>query len=159
MIYLGWAVIFFLLFLAFLINQTVVASIEKMSKPEGLFKRVEQVNDEGFLVQFKTFDEWATKNAFVHDCLFLSHTVLDNSAIQCSAWWSQRDAAWALMYYYKGKCIYDFVTKLNDKNSITTASAKDALTLPATSGSYRQAFTGLSLDALYQKHQACCYVA
>lgn len=152
MIYIVWAVVFFLLFLMFLVNKTLVSSVEKMSNPTGLIQRVTQIDDEGFQLKLNAFDGWAKQNGFVHECLFLSHVVLDGSSMQCSVWWSEAHAIWALMYYHKGKHIYDFVSNFADDSEVTTASSKDALTLPHSAQNRVQAFTDLSLDVLLQKH-------
>ena len=140
------------LFFVYLINKTLVASVEKIANPAGLIKRVELIDDEGFIVQAKTLATWAEQHGFAHDSYLLAYTLLDGNAMQCSVWWSQQHATWALLYYFKGKHFYDFVSKLANGGIISTVSGKDGLTLPPSTKNRIQAFPQLSLDELLQKH-------
>ena len=154
MVYLALAVFFFLLFLMFLVNKTLVSSVEKMSNPKGLIQRVAEIDDAEFKPKFNTYDDWAKQNGFEHECLFLSQLLLDGSSMQCSVWWNPQRAIWALMYHHKQKQVYDFVSGFSDESSLTTASGKDALTLPHSKNNRTQAFENLTFDELLQKHLA-----
>lgn len=153
MLIFGWTVALVLLFFVYVINKSMVDSVEKMSNPEGLVEPVAQIDDAGFLQKFSAFDQWASQHGFVHEKLFLGHIVLDGSALQCSVWWNEKSAIWALMYYHKGKHVYDFVTKLVDGGALTTASGKDAHTLPKAAKNYVQSRTDASFDTLFEIHQ------
>lgn len=148
-----WVVAAILLFVASVINKTVVDSVEKMATPESLVEPVTQIDDAGFLQEMGAFDLWAKQHGFVHDCLFLGHLVLDGSALQCSAWWHEKSAVWALLYYHKGRHVYDFVTKLTDSGALTTSSSKDAHFLPKSAQYYVQSCTKVSFDTLFEIHQ------
>jgi hypothetical protein len=154
MIYLAWAAGLFLLFIIFAVNRSLVISVELMSQPEGLIEPVVQIDDAGFALQFTLFDAWANQHGFVHDKFFLGHTLIDGSDLLCSAWWNEQNAIWVLSYYSKGKQIYDFVSKLSNGTDITTASSKDAHTLPNPPHKLIQSFADTSFDTLFEKHQA-----
>ncbi|HOY71152.1 MAG TPA: hypothetical protein PL131_00340 [Methylotenera sp.] len=143
-----------LLFFVYLINKTLVASVEKIAHPQGLIKHVQHIDDAGFTAQANTLATWAKQHDFEHDSYVLAHTLIDGSALQCSVWWSQTQATWVLLYYYKGKYFYDFVSKLANNGIISTVSGKDGLTLPPAGKNRIQAFPQLSLDELLQKHLA-----
>lgn len=144
----------FLLFFVVIINKTLVSSVEKIAQPQGLIVRVQHIDDAGFNAQANTLATWATQHDFEHDSYLLAHTLLDGSALQCSVWWSQQNATWVLLYYFKGKHFYDLVSKLANGGIISTVSGKDGLTLPGPSQHRIQAFPQLSLDELLQRHLA-----
>ncbi|NOT16060.1 MAG: hypothetical protein HOP21_10935 [Methylotenera sp.] len=152
--YLVPVIVFFLLMVIFLINHSVVTIIEKNSSPDRLIERVAQIDDAGFLRQFNAFKLWAEQNGFVHDGLFLAHMAAKGASLQCGAWWNAQQSTWVLMYFYKGKHFYDWVTKLTDGGVLSTSSSKDALILPSPAHYYVQAFANVSFDTLLQKHQA-----
>lgn len=152
MLYLELAVIFFLLFLMFLVNKTVVSSVEKMSNPTGLIKRVTQIDNVAFILKFTAYNDWANQNGFVHECLFLSQVLLDGGSMQCSVWWNEERAIWTLLYHHKQRQVYDLVSGFKDNSVLTTASSRDALTLPHAAQNRVQAFENLTFDALLQNH-------
>jgi hypothetical protein len=147
------AALFLAYFFASFVNKTVASSVDKASNPTGLMERVEQINDTGFMLKLDEFDDWAKRNNFERDCLFLAHTLSDDNALQVGVWWNDRQGIWVFMYHYKGKHVYDFVSKLNDGSVVSTSSNKDGILLPHPDRQYLQVFPNLSFDGLLQQQQ------
>lgn len=139
-----------------LINRAVVGSIDTMRLPREVLESVNEVDDSGFQAAREAFADWAEPQGFVFDSNFLSHTLNDGNSIKCAAWWSDTDKNWALVYYINGLVNIDFVTRYTDTLCITTASTKDAMTLPNLQTAYTQSFTELCNDELYARHREAC---
>jgi hypothetical protein len=68
--------------------------------------------------------------------------------------WRKPDRAeFFCQYQAATKVCYDLVSILGPELGLTTASSKDAFTLPSPPGAYTQAFHGAPLDHLWQRHQ------
>lgn len=141
---------------AFLINRAVVGSIATMRLPSEVLEVVSEIDDAGFQTARDAFTAWAEPRGFMFECNFLSHTLNDGHAIKCAAWWSDSQNTWALVYYANGLMNIDFVTRYSDTLGVTTASTKDAMTLPNRTTAYTQAFTLLDNNELYARHQEAC---
>jgi len=141
---------------AFLINRAVVGSIATMRRPSEVLEVVSEIDDAGFQTARDAFTAWAEPRGFIFECNFLSHTLNDGNAIKCAAWWSDSQNTWALVYNANGLVNIDFVTRYSDTLGVTTASTKDAMTLPNRTTAYTQAFTLLDNDELYARHQEAC---
>ncbi len=137
---------------SWMVNRAVVASVKSLLKPEKLLEPVQEIDNPDFIRAKDEFSSWVEENGFQFDSLFLSNMVNVPEPIQCAAWWSERDATWALLYVAAKKKNIDFVTLYSDDIGITTASSKDAVLLPQPEKSLTQAFTGLSYKGLYAKH-------
>ncbi|WP_417533091.1 hypothetical protein [Marinobacterium stanieri] len=142
--------------IVFVINRAVVSSIETMRRPSEVLEVVNEIDDPGFQAAREAFTAWAEPRGFIFECNFLSHTLNDGKAIQCAAWWSDSQNTWAVVYYANGLVNIDFVTRYSDTLGVTTASTKDAMTLPNRTTAYTQAFTLLDNDELYARHQEAC---
>lgn len=135
-----------------LVNKATIASIDKMSEPEGLLEEVKAIDDAHFLTAYERCNIWALKNGFSHQLFFLSYTLLNGEALKCSAWWSATNNTWFLIYVFNDVINYDFFNQVQDKN-LTTSSTKTAMMLPAPYGVYKQSFVNISLEQLYAKHR------
>lgn len=137
-----------------LVNFAVYKSVQLLSQPDKLLEEVEAIDVEAFLSAHKDFSMWCLENEFVHEKYFFFHGAADTPPINCSAWWSSATKTWALIYvaHTGGKNI-DFVTTFKNGIGVTTASYKDALTLPKPPGDYIQALTDISNDERYALHQ------
>lgn len=137
-----------------LVNFTVYRSVKLLSRPDKLLKDVNNIDNELFLREQKTFDEWCRGNGFSHEKNFLFYGILNGPPINCSAWWSSATKTWALIYVtHMGKNV-DFVTIYESGHVVTTASSIDSLTLPNFPVSYMQAFTNISDDERYALHNS-----
>ena len=136
-----------------LVNISVVRSIRLLSKPKDLLKEVDLIESDVFTKKNNVFSEWCKKNGFEHEKYFHFSGILNGPPIECSAWWSETDKTWALIYITSTDKNVDFVSTFSDGTSITTASTKDSLTLPLPPESYFQAFTRLENSERYGLHK------
>lgn len=145
-------VIIGLLGFVFLVNKAASKSIEAMSHPDDMLEVLENIEDRKFIESCDEFKSWIDKKGCIHECDFLFHTINENEVIQCSAWWSKEVKSWTLIYFAQGKQTIDFVTIYDDNIAVTTSSNKDSILLPDPPKAYKQAFTDLTYEQLYEKH-------
>ncbi|MCX7545802.1 hypothetical protein [Marinicella gelatinilytica] len=144
--------VFLLTFWA-IINYSYYQSVRHLSNAQKLLEEVELINDQNFIKAHKTFSDWCLSNGFEHNKYFLFHGVINGPALMCSAWWSDSTKTWALLYVSKIKNNIDFCTIFENNIDLTTASSKDALSLPKPPDSYIQSFTKISHDDQYTYHK------
>lgn len=137
---------------SWMVNRAVVSSVKSLLKPEKLLEPVQEIDNPDFIRVKDEFADWVERNGFEYDSVFLTNVVNVPKPIQGAAWWSARDATWALLYVTPNKKNIDFVTLYDDDIVITTASSKDAMMLPQPEKSLIQTFPGLSYKSLYAKH-------
>lgn len=144
----------FVLVLGFchLINKAAAKSIERLLNPRELLSRIDDSETGGYGTAIDEFGAWAAKNGFVPELKFVFSTMNPDAPLVCASWWFDLHKTWALIYLGPSISNIDFVTVYNDNIGVTTCSSKDGIMLPHIPSAYRQSFTDLSPDGLYQRH-------
>lgn len=135
-----------------LINSSASKSIERLLNPRDLLSRIDESQTGAYGAAIDEFGVWAAKNGFIPDLKFVFRTMTPDAPLVCASWWFDLHKTWALIYLGPTVRNIDFVTVYNDFIGVTTCSSKDGIMLPHISTAYRQAFTDLSPDGLYQRH-------
>lgn len=92
---------------------------------------------------------WAEGEGFVWVGAYLFKAT---ATIKLAIWQHAEHAAYFCVYQHANGKNTDFVTILNPHLAVTTGSTKDAMFLPTAPGSFAQAFVGLSLDEMFDRH-------
>lgn len=92
---------------------------------------------------------WAEGEGFVWVGAYLFKAT---ATMKLAIWQHAEHAAYFCVYQHANGKNTDFVTILNPHISVTTGSTKDAMFLPTAPGSFAQAFAGLSLDEMFDRH-------
>ena len=145
-------VLVFILAIVVAVNYAVVRSVRMLKEPEKIIEEVDEINNESFSRVCREIISWGETVSLRHEKYFLYHGVIGGPPILCSVWNSEEEKTRVAVYMAGEKTNIDFVTKYGDHLGITTASTKDAMTLPHIPGIYIQAFTGLGIQNQYQKH-------
>lgn len=156
-------VLIFLMFVFVAVNYSVVNSVNRMLTPQQLIEPVAGIKHPAFEKMFKELEQWGINRGLVHEQYFLFHAT-SGTPLKCSSWLlapsseeQSLNTLRVLIYVHaKGRNI-DFVSNFEQGISLTTASSRDAFTLPQAPGALVQVFTHTrSIDALYQRHLAGC---
>lgn len=138
------------------VNYSVVNSVNRMLTPQKLLEPVVGIKHAAFEKMFAEIEQWGQSRGLVHEQFFLFHTGTP-SPLKCSSWLLPSNNTRVLIYVHTNTTNIDFVSNFEQNTSLTTASSKDAFTLPHAPGVWVQVFTHTSdIEALYQRHLAGC---
>lgn len=170
MIYLFFLIVLVVLFIAFLVNTTLVSSVNRLSKPESLFKMLAQANgsDQDYFIEaFADYQDndllldslletqgWAQGHSFETDIVFDFYGVLNGLATRAAVWRNTAKKQFLVLYYDPNakKILQEFSSGYLNNKSLTTSSSRDSLALPPAPDNYIQVFENLDLNELYAKH-------
>ncbi|MEW5837313.1 MAG: hypothetical protein AB1717_00560 [Pseudomonadota bacterium] len=178
MLYVYLLVVAVFLLVAWVVNSTLVRSINSYLNKEYMLMVVSQIDEPGFMEKYAEAAQWAEINSYTHECYFLFRTTKFDPLMSCSAWWSEREKTWFMLYFSSGsspaaqgehaekskaearpaKTEYgvEFSTAYENELNITTSSLKGSLLLPMSPGKYVQCFDKLSIAELHEKHMQAC---
>lgn len=137
-----------------LINVLVIVSINKLEDAENLLVVVEggaarlEVSPD-----YATRHAWAAANEFEPDMLAEFHGAVGAGPITMAVWKNSYKKTFLSSYMVADKVLCEFVTIFEKNRGLTTSNAKDSLLFPPAPGHYIQAFDGMNIDGLYQKHE------
>ena len=147
--------ILFLIFICIvfsLINHATVGTITRMNESSDIVEEVEadSIKESGWEGGVSDVSDWGKPLGFVHECYFLFNGGI--TPVPCSVWICEKSKTRLLAYCFERKRTVDFSTEYSDGFSLTTASTKDAVSLPSKPKYYIQAFDNKSLEDKYEAH-------
>jgi hypothetical protein len=141
--------------LGLVINAIVVMTITRLSSAEGLLIVVDGGHAQmAGDANYEAVSAWAVANGFEPDIVADFHATPGPRPLRLMLWRNSYKKTYLSAYTTPEKLCWEFVTILTDDNVLTTASTKDAMTLPAAPGAYIQAFDGQDFDGLFRRHEA-----
>ncbi len=170
MVYFFSFIILTILFIAFLVNKTLVRSVSLLSQPESLFEILAQTNgsDQSYFIEaFSDYKDnellldslietqtWAQEHGFNDDIVFDFHAIINGIAIRAAVWRNTAKKQFLILYYDpNGKKISrEFSSGYLDDKSLMSSSSRDFLVLPTAPTVFAQVFESLDLNDLYTKH-------
>lgn len=148
-----WILLGLALVVFFFVIRAVVTSVRRFSEPQNLLEKTDSLFGDRVPESFTEFSQWCIANGFVHESDFLFHGVINAPPLQCTAWWSEREKTWAMLYASKDLSNTDFVSLLTNNTGLTTSSSADAMLLPQTPNTYQQAFTRVTMQQQFGLHK------
>ncbi len=138
-----------------IISRVATASVKEMANPDPLFEAAGDEFDDNNpeitqkLEQTKT---WAQYHGFNKTMVVNFTSKVSHNTIKCLAWHHPDKELVFVMYIADQNAHFDFVTKYDDGQGLTTSSSLDGGTLPLPPGDFSQSFPGLTLNEIWELH-------
>lgn len=140
-------------FVARLINRTVVKSVQTMKNPDGLLALIADGPSRlAESPEYRDWADWARDHGFAPDIMADFSGAEGGQIITVGVWRNRASKTYLATYATPMKVTSEFITMLEKDAALTTTNSKDSLTLPNAPGRYIQAFDGASLDEIVQSH-------